>query len=208
MAMDKAKFMEVQQRAKKLIDMDRQGLLKRYENGTEMNIQENDEINFTTQEMINQPSTQSYQQPQMRNVPTNNHLPKEILESFQNTQINVDNSFGASVLDSIGVPQQNNQPVVQRKRVVTENVQQQVNNTASLSQSNNVDYSLIKTIVEDCMRKSLSSIKKSLINENTTLNENNDLALLKIGNGFKFVDKSGNIYEAKLNKIGNVHDKK
>lgn len=111
------------------------------------------------------------------------------------------NNVGSSVLDAIGVPQQKSQP---KKRVITEQISQP---TQQVVTNSPIDYSLIKTIVEDCMRKNLTSIKKSLLSEGVT-SQNNDLALMKIGDNFKFVTKKGDIYEAKLVKIANVNDKR
>ena len=73
------------------------------------------------------------------------------------------------------------------------------NNNVSQTVSN-IDYSLIKTIVEDCMRKYAASITKKILNESKSLQENSEsqVKLMRIGERFTMLDDEGNLYEATL----------
>lgn len=198
MELDSAKFMEIQQRAKKIMDMDRNGQLDKYAKKQSGSINENGEIDFVQPTSLsNSPSANEIAQAPIRI--NNTKVPKAILESFKSNPINTNNmSSTNSILDTIGVPittniqEQKKKPIIQEQQIVS---------------SQSIDYSLIKTIVEDCVKKSMSSMKKSLLNEGV-LNSENNLALMRIGESFRFVTKNGDIFEAKLKKIGNVNDKK
>lgn len=67
-----------------------------------------------------------------------------------------------------------------------------------------VDYSLIKTIVEECVKKYSSGLKKTMLNESK---DANTLQAMKIGNKFTFIDGKGNLYEAQLKFIKNINQK-
>ena len=65
---------------------------------------------------------------------------------------------------------------------------------------------MIRTIVEEIVRKYAVSLNKKIISEGKqTTNEINTIAL---GNTFKFLSKNGDIYECTMKKIGNVNNKK
>lgn len=121
----------------------------------------------------------------------NSGLPKEILESIrENPNIA---SPTSSPVDAIA---KNMPKLVEKKEVQS----MPVGNTAV------VDYSMIKMIVEECMRKYTSSIKKGLLIEGKSQGNSLDLITLK-GNKMKLVDGKGNIYEAELKLKGNINQK-
>lgn len=137
------------------------------------------------------------QMPQMQvpvqtQTPTmvNKGLPREILESFSSNYI--DQSVfdpNRSVLDRIGVTNGQQQ--------ITETVQtyQPVQQTAG----GNVDYELIKSIVESAVKKYVNALGKKVINEN------NDLSMIQVGEKkINLVTKSGDIYEAQLKFVKNI----
>lgn len=133
----------------------------------------------------------------------NTSLPTEIFESMTKNYINTDElkkgvpELGGSILDNFSLPKQ--RPV--KKDIIKEVTQNSV-------QSSNIDYSLIKTIVEDCVKKYTSALKKSIINESKeSLNEVGTLQAMKIGDKFSFIDGNGNLYEAKLTFIKNINKK-
>jgi hypothetical protein len=66
--------------------------------------------------------------------------------------------------------------------------------------NSNVDYSIIKAIVNECLREYFNN--KQSINESTTL----QTIGLQNGN-ISLVDNKGNVYKAKLVKIGNTNEK-
>ena len=140
------------------------------------------------------------QMPQMQvpvqtQTPTmvNKGLPREILESFSNNYID-QSAFdpNRSVLDRIGVTNGQQQ--------ITETVQtyQPVQQTAG----GNVDYELIKSIVESAVKKYVNALGKKVITEN------NDLSMIQVGEKkINLVTKAGDVYEATLIKKYNVKDK-
>ena len=124
-------------------------------------------------------------------------LPREILESFKSNKIESDPLMAnnSSVLD-LALPKE--------ELVVEERVPQP---TERPQVSSGVDYSIIKMIVEESVRKYMSSLGKKIITESK--NTSNGLnSMINIDGGFKFLTKNGDIYEAKLVKKGNIHDKK
>ena len=75
-------------------------------------------------------------------------------------------------------------------------------NNQTTSQS--IDYPMIRTIVEDVVRKYASSLNKRIISEGKE--NSNVLNTFSIGKTFKFLDSKGNIYEATLRKISNINE--
>ncbi len=204
------RFMMAQDRAKKLIQMDVNGGFKQYEQkareSAEMSLNEDSVPQYQSQP---QQQTMSYNQEPL-NIKTNSKLPKEILESFKTKQIDpspLGYGVSSSILDEVNYRTQgklyneetNAQPQAKPKQQLVENVQIPTNAT-------NVDYSMIKMIVEDCMRKYVSSLKKTIINESK--NNNDELQALKIGDKFSFITKNGDLFEAELKFIKNLNNKK
>ena len=74
-------------------------------------------------------------------------------------------------------------------------------------QQSQIDYPMIRTIVEEIVRKYAVSLKNKILTENKQqgINEVNTIA---IGKTFKFLDSAGNIYECTMKKVGNVKNKK
>ena len=129
-------------------------------------------------------------------------LPSAILESFSKTPINVNSvndplSNGNSVLDALD-------------QLATQNSQKEsIIKEQSIPTTTNgpIDYSIVKMIVEDCMKKYANSIKKSIINESkNNADSNNTLQAMKIGNKFSFITNTGDLYEAKLKFIKNINE--
>lgn len=121
----------------------------------------------------------------------NSKLPEHIKKSMIEQRIDTSSLGGASVLDSLGL----NQQTQRRKPVVQEQVTQ-----SNMSTPQNVDYSIIKAIVNECLRE---FFEKQPINESTSLQT------IGLNNGtISLVDNKGNIFKAKLEKIGNTKDKK
>lgn len=199
------RFMNAKERARKLIQMDANGTIDEYKKKAK------DEGRMTygdggvVETSIMEHKTQDFNaynnvQPQSFQI-KNSKLPIEILESFKNKQIDT-TPFGASqsVLDKIGIPVQ--QP--QQRQVVTETVQVQQQPQVTTT----VDYSMIKMIVEECMRKYTSALKKQILSESKTVQQSEGtLQAMKIGNKFSFIDSKGNVYEATLKKIKNINEK-
>jgi hypothetical protein len=155
------RFMAAQNRAKKIIQMDVNGGLKKYEGQAKQLA----ESSFNDDAVQSTPNI-AYNEPTISK--TNSKLPKEILESFKNKQIDTTPlGFGTntSILDEINYKTQgqlfNQQKPKQQTVTEQKNIQ---------TQTSNVDYSMIKMIVEDCMKKYTSSLKKSIINPSENIN--------------------------------------
>ena len=127
----------------------------------------------------------------------NSKLPDFIKQSFAEQRIDMTGTGGLSILDGLPIentPRQRRQPQ-QKKQMVSEQVMPtQVNNTNS-----GIDYSIIKAIVNECLKEHF---------EKQTLNESAGLKTIALKEGvISLVDNKGNIFKAKLEKIGNKNDK-
>lgn len=200
------RFMMAQDRAKKLIQMDVNGGLKQYEQKARQN----------AEMCLNEESTPQYQTPtpqqQMNyaqaplNVKTNSKLPKEILESFKTKQIDpspLGYGVSSSILDEVNYRTQGKL----YKEETKSQPQKQIVETTQSTNNSTVDYSMIKMIVEECMRKYVGTLKKTILNESKS-NSSDELQAMKIGDRFSFITKNGDLYEAELKFIKNLNNKK
>jgi len=94
-------------------------------------------------------------------------------------------------MSSIRENSNSQQPVYQQKQ-------------APVTQAVGIDYGLINTMIKAAVTEGLAGLKSQLLTENkkNTGNEAEFMTIIK--DTIKFVDKSGNIYEGKLKKIGNI----
>ena len=129
---------------------------------------------------------------------SNSKLPQAVLDIMRESQkerskmtASAEGSLSSELIENV------NSGI--RKRVVTEN------KTANAQQQpSSVDYSLIKTIVEDCMKRYTASLKKTMLNEN----KNSSLEMItQQGNTFRFVTTDGKVFEGKLTYKGNIKEK-
>ena len=70
-----------------------------------------------------------------------------------------------------------------------------------------IDYPMIRTIVEEIVRKYAVSLNKKIISESKQQNIS-EVNTISIGNTFKFLAKNGDLYECTMKKVGNINDKK
>lgn len=213
-----SRFMNAKDRARKLIQMDANGTLDEvaYNAKSEGKFSYNEEglVDTTIMEHTNMKDLNQYNNIQPQDFQINkSKLPVEILESFKSKQIDTTLLNGGmgksngSVLDQLNiltngkVLQEETIQRPQQKQIVQETVQVQPQITST------VDYSMIKMIVEDCMRKYTSALKKQILSESKTTQDSGTLQAMKIGNKFSFIDSKGNVYEATLTKKGNINEK-
>lgn len=214
-----SRFMNAKDRARKLIQMDANGTLdevkKNAESNGKLSYDSEGYVNSTIMEQNSIPKDlNQYNNIQPQDFHINkSKLPVEILESFKSKQIDTTLLNGGmgksngSVLDQLDmltngkVLQQENIQKPQQKQIVQETIQVQPQVTST------VDYSMIKMIVEECMRKYTSALKKQILSESKSTQESNTLQAMKIGNKFSFIDSKGNLYEATLKKIKNINEK-
>ena len=137
--------------------------------------------------------------PQNSGVPMRSKLPREIVESMTSNPI--DTSVldpNQSVLDRVGVT---NIPQVKRKNNNTVIKEQVVQQQPVQSQ---IDYSLIKSIVEECVRKYTGALSKKIIKESK--DNSSELKAMKVGNKFSFITENGDVYEATLKFKKNINE--
>ena len=137
-------------------------------------------------------------QPQKRNVQTkdirynqqtaaNSKMPDKIKQSMLNEVIDVTALDNQSVLSGMDIPVGNRKPQ-QNRRPVNEQQYQ--------AQGGNIDYSIIKAIVNECLNEYFSR---------QPLNESASISTIGIKPGvIKVVDSKGNVFSGKLEKIGNA----
>ena len=93
-----------------------------------------------------------------------------------------------SVLDSLGIKPEVTKP----KTVMRENV-------SYTQPQSSIDYSIIKAIVNECLNEYFNKQQ---------LNESSSLKTIGLKEGvISLVDNKGNVFKAKLEKIGNKNDK-
>lgn len=125
------------------------------------------------------------------NTANNSKMPDHIKKSMLENRIDASSLGSTSVLDSLGVKPQSRPQ--QRRQVVQEQ-------TSAASPQTSVDYSIIKAIVNECLKEYFSK---------QPLNESTSLQTIGLSNGvISLVDNKGNVFKAKLEKIGNTNDKK
>ena len=190
-------------KASKLMSMDKNGTISKIAESKRdsINTSLNDSTVSTESMMTARPQRNMTEVP--RNV--NSNIPRAIVESFSKNPIDTSmiSSIGGSsnsVLDTIGIQEQartvqpqNTSSTIQEQHTVQTQVQ-------------GIDYPMIRTIVEDIVRKYTSSLSKKMLSESK--GSVNELTTMTLGKSFKFLDRQGNIYEATLKKIGNINNKK
>ena len=130
------------------------------------------------------------------------HMPKAVLESFRQ---NPGKEASISVLGGLDISQfQKQQP---QKNVVQEQMVQQ---QPAMAQIGGVDYSLLKTIINEAVqenvKKYMSALSKKLISEGVG-GKGNEIQAIKIGKKLSIITENGDIYSSSLQKMGNVRDK-
>jgi hypothetical protein len=196
----KARIAAARKGSLRLMQMDSNGTLDKLMEGREDEINDsliNADANVTSESLMS-----VKRDDRMKRMPTGKmgvaaaNVPSVIRESFQNQPPMSEEISTSSVLDDM-FSLEDMQP--QRKQQITERA-------APVQQSfatGSVDYPMIRTIVEDIVRKYAQSLKKNLITEGT-----GEINTIAIGKTFKFLTKNGDIYECAMKKIGNINEKK
>ena len=198
----KARIAAARQGSLRLMQMDANGTLDKLMEGRADEI--NNSLTSTDANVTSSSLMSSKREDRMNRIPTGRmgvaaaNVPSVIRESFQNQPPMSEDVAASSVLDDVfGL--ENIQP--QRKQQITE---QTTPRQQSYTTGGGIDYPMIRTIVEDIVRKYTQSLKKNLITEGTGGAEVNTIAL---GKTFKFLDSKGNIYECTMKKVGNINKK-
>ena len=198
----KARIAAARQGSLRLMQMDANGTLDKLMEGRTDEI--NNSLTSADANVTSSSLMSSKREDRMNRMPTGRmgvaaaNVPSIIRESFQNQPPVNENMTASSVLDDV-FSLEDLQP--QRKQQITEHVAPA---QQSYTTGGSVDYPMIRTIVEDIVRKYAQSLKKNLVTESTGGAEVNTIAL---GKTFKFLDSKGNIYECTMKKVGNINKK-
>lgn len=145
----------------------------------------------------NQEQTNSFSVPQHMPENVNRKLPKEILESFAK------NYTDQSVFDP-------NRSIIDRMGISTEDPikkQQKINETVVKKTQSNIDYELVKSIVENAVKKYVSALGKKMLTENKSVGNLDEINAIQITDKkIAIVTKNGNLFEGKLNFIKNIKE--
>ena len=130
-------------------------------------------------------------------------MAKAILESFRdNPGTPVD--MPKSVLDGLGLER------LDEIRQETEQIRMEP--MTNLGGQGGVDYSLIRTIVNEAVqenvKKYISALSKKLISEGVVAGGGSSVQALKIGDKFSFITENGDVYEATLELKTNLNSHK
>lgn len=214
--MDENSINQIMNRAKTLINMDSK--VDAIAKGVRATRSDDGDISFmaeAAQMSSSAPAQQtpmkSMQQPMQTPVsmPKNSKLPKEIIESMISNPINTD-GFSQSLADPAVTALMSkvniNQPKQPARQIVNETVEiPRQQEQPSLQSSYSIDYSLIKSIIEETVRKYMSSAVKKILKE---IGSGGDkLNAMMIGDKFNFISENGDLYEATLNFKKNVKSK-
>ena len=198
----KARIAAARKGSLRLMQMDANGTLDKLMEGRADEI--NDSLTSADANVTSASLMSTKREDRVKRMPTGRmgvaaaNVPSIIRESFQNQPPVSENMTTSSVLDDM-FSLEDLQP--RGKQQITEQV-------APVQQSfttGGVDYPMIRTIVEDIVRKYAQSLKKNLVTEGVGGAEVNTIAL---GKTFKFLDNKGNIYECTMKKVGNINNKK
>lgn len=140
----------------------------------------------------------------------NSKMPKAVIESFKRNPGktgNLPSGLGGSVLD--GFKYEPVQPSQPQRSMVTEQYQVGMQ---TMPQTSGIDYSLIKTIIDESVdktvKKYVSALSKKLISEGVGAgNGANKVDTIMLGDKFNFCDSDGNLYEATLKFKKNIKKK-
>lgn len=211
-----AKLQNAMSRAKKLLQLESNGTLDKIAKGVRSGIDSSlNGGDVMTSELMTTTRNRMMEAPMIGGNMGSNavNVPSAIRESFAKNPIDEASMYAAfggggasSDLDFLTESMEAQTPTQQRVNVQTQDVRRLVNEgLGSQQQSSQVDYPMIRTIVEEIVRKYSISLKNKILSEGKGGNEVSTIAL---GKTFKFLDSNGNIYECQMKKIGNLNDKK
>jgi hypothetical protein len=132
----------------------------------------------------------------------NENVPLAIREAFKNNPIDESQLLMGTMSGGGDLSFLNDNVVAPaRKNPITENVQQYQPQTNPSS----VDYPMIRTIVEEVVKRYAVSLNKRINEGKENVSE---ISTISLGKTFKFLDSKGNIYECVMKKVGNINNKR
>jgi hypothetical protein len=138
-------------------------------------------------------------------------IPKAILESIMENPLNLeplsdnyDNLMTEAtqkrtqdIIDKL--EKRENQQTQNINSTQTQNINETYKNTSTTV--SNIDIQSLAQLIESIIDKKFKQYNKTLINEGL-IHNNNQLSLFTVGDNFKFMDDTGNVYECTMKYIG------
>lgn len=213
----KARLSNSMSRAAKLMKLEANGTIDRIAKGHKDGINESLNGGTLTSDLMTTSRNRNTQAPpsfggQMGENAAN--VPAAIREAFMNNPIDEselysafgggdgrDVSFLTEALDI--APQPAYTPPQNVRQIVNEGIQQQ-QYTPQYQSAPQIDYPMIRTIVEEIVRKYATSLNKRIVNEG----KGSEINTIALGKNFRFLASDGTIYECSMKKVGNVNDRR
>ena len=204
-------------RAAKLMQLESNGTLDKIAAAHKDGINSSLDGDITTQDLMTTARNRKTEAPMITREMGENasNVPAAIREAFMNNPIDESSLYGAfttggdgslDFLNEMAMPQQPQitQPTQDVRQIVNEGMGYMASSQPQVSAQ--IDYPMIRTIVEEIVRKYAVSLKKNILAESKQ-NGINEVNTIAFGDSFKFLTKNGDIYEAKLVKKGNINKK-
>ena len=203
------------ERAKKLLQLESNGTIDKIASDPNFktNINNSLEGGVMTSELVTTARNRNTQAPiATRQMGANaSNVPQAIREAFMNNPID-DSALYAGLGDGRDLSfldegmsqptQQTVQPTQNVRQIVNEGINPQPQATQQ------IDYPMIRTIVEEIVRKYAVSLNKKIMNESKQTTSPTQINTIALGETFKFLTKNGDIYECTMKKVGNIKNKK
>ena len=214
----KARLSDSMSRAAKLMKLEANGTIDKIAKGHKDGINESLNGGTLTSDLMTTSRNRNTQAPpsfggQMGENAAN--VPAAIREAFMNNPIDEselysafgggdgrDVSFLTEALDI--APQPAYTPPQNVRQIVNEGIQQQQQYTPQYQSAPQIDYPMIRTIVEEIVRKYATSLNKRIVNEG----KGSEINTIALGKNFRFLASDGTIYECSMKKVGNVNDRR
>jgi hypothetical protein len=197
-----ARIKAARSKSLKLMQMDANGTLDKIAEGKKDSINKSfDDNNITTDSLLSSSKVdRTNRMSTGRMSVAAGNVPSIIRESFQSQPPLAQQDVTSSVLDGMFGDLLTEQVT---KPIMNENVQQPQVQQVTPQYSSQVDYPMIRTIVEEIVRKYTSSLSKKMVNEN----KGSEVNTISLGKTFKFLANNGDIYECSMKKVGNINKK-
>lgn len=134
----------------------------------------------------------------------NENVPLAIREAFKNNPIDESQLLMGTMSGGGDLSFLNDNVVTPSRTIpITESTQQYQPQTHTVTSG--VDYPMIRTIVEEVVKRYAVSLNKRI---NESKEDVNEISTISLGKTFKFLDSKGNIYECVMKKVGNINNKR
>lgn len=214
----RARLQSAMSKAAKLMQLESNGTLDKIAAAHKDGINESLDGGVTTQELMTTARDRKTQAPIVTRQMGQNaaNVPAAIREAFMANPIDDSVLYDALgeqgdgrslsfLTEGLEQPQQHTiTPPQNVRQIVNEGMGQQYVQQPQVTQS--IDYPMIRTIVEEIVRKYAVSLNKKIMNESKQ--ETNEINTISLGKSFKFLAKNGDLYECTMKKVGNINDKK